>query len=224
MVLQQDSHRPSAAQPDPPLTLMDSETNVQAESEVLYKYLTQFHLALGFVMTKYAPDPQVTFDHRLSHPACLGGPCTYSLPFAPNDPKLHGRRGMQRLSAAKHSPSWDVGCNTKLGATCIPDILCVLLRNSFARVELNTTRVRLLVEDIDVHFVLEVSLHFVLFTHRRFSMAAHPHRCPTFSPHLQVCGLSLPIPPSFKYVYSQDRPTVSASTYVYLINIRIIHW
>ena len=39
----------------------------QAESEGLYKYITQFHTALGFVMTKYAPDPQATFDPRLPH-------------------------------------------------------------------------------------------------------------------------------------------------------------
>ncbi len=98
MVLQQDSHRPSAAQPDPPLTLMDSETNVQAESEGLYKYLTQFHLALGFVMTKYAPDPQVTFDHRLSHPACLAGP-EITASHCPSRLRLQGSIGMQSQSA-----------------------------------------------------------------------------------------------------------------------------
>jgi hypothetical protein len=47
-----------------------NQIGVQAESEGLYKYLTQFHTALGFVMTKYAPDsdPQATFDPRLPQP------------------------------------------------------------------------------------------------------------------------------------------------------------
>ncbi len=150
--------------PRPPL----NQACAQAESEGLYKYLMQFHTALGFVMTKYAPDLQATVDLRLPRPAPFLCRPWYPLP---------SRTHVVETWLAKQ-----LWLTSRIRCVCY----------SFAHVELNATRVRLLGEDIDVRFVLEVRLSFSIFVHKR-SPSDMPPPC-VLSPPLQVPWLSHLLP------------------------------
>ncbi len=58
----------------------------------MYKYIMQLHIALGFVMAKYAPDLQTTFDPRLPHQGYLFSYCLSTDPADSNGLKASRRQ------------------------------------------------------------------------------------------------------------------------------------